>query len=98
MERQSVDEERHRSPPSSVVTSVSNIGAEPHLGYQRFDAEDDEFFARQPLGEALVIELVFLRGETQQVIAPVSDPLPRTLGPEPGQVPLEGPQGLLPQI
>jgi hypothetical protein len=48
--------------------------------------------------EALGIELVFVYGEVEQVIAPVGNHLPWTLGPELGQVPFEGAQGLLPQI
>ncbi len=48
--------------------------------------------------EAVVIKLVLLRGEAKQVLALVSDPLPRTFAPEPRQVPFKGPQCLLPQI
>jgi len=59
MERQSVGEQRHWFPLASVVASVPNIGTEKHLGFQRLDAENDELLARQPLREALVIELVF---------------------------------------
>src|SRR5271157_4961595 len=100
MEWPSVDEERHRtsSPPSSIVTSVPDIGTEPDLGFQRLDAENDELLAHQPLREALVIELVFVRGKVEQVLTPVGNPLPWTLGPEPGQVVFKGAQGLLPQI
>jgi len=100
MEWPSVDEERHRisSPPSSIVTSVPDIGTEPHLGFQRLDAENDELLARQPLREALVIELVFVRGKVEQALTPVGNPLPWTLGPELGQVPFDGAQGLLPQV
>src|SRR5271157_2969215 len=87
MEWPSVDEEWHRtsSPPSSIVTSVPDIGTEPHLGFQRLDTENDELLARQPLREALVIELVFVRGKVEQVLTPVGNPLPWTLGPEPGR-------------
>ena len=45
-----------------------------------------------------MIKLVLLRGEAKQVLALVSDPVPRTFGPEPRQVPFKGPQCLLPQI
>jgi len=90
MERQSVDEERHRTspPPSAIVTSIPDIGTEKHLGFQRLDAEDDDLLARQSLREALVIELVLVYGEVEQVLAPVGNPLPWTLGPELGQVPV----------
>src|SRR5579883_752295 len=90
---------RRRSRASGpMVISARSVDPDPHLGFQRLDAESDEFSTRQPLSEALVIELVFVRGEAQQVIAPVGHPLPRTLGPEPGQIPFERPQGLLPQV
>ena len=45
-----------------------------------------------------MIKPVLLRGEAKQVLALVCDPLPRTFGPEPRQVPFKGPQILLPQI
>ncbi len=98
MERQSVDEERHRRAPAFVVISVPDVGAEDHLGYLRLDAEDDELLASQSFLEALLIELVFVCREAQQALALVSHPLSRTLFPELGQIPFEGPQGLLSQI
>src|SRR5689334_5102589 len=81
-----------------MVISVCGVDAEEDLGFQRLDAENDELLARQPLREALLIELVLVRGEAQQAVALVSDSLPRTLGPEPGQIPLESAQGLPSQV
>ena len=72
------------------MTSVPDIGTEKHLGFQRLDAEDDDLLTRQSLREALVIELVLVYGEVEQVLAPVGNPLPWTLGPELGQLPFEG--------
>ena len=46
----------------------------------------------------VVYKALSLCGEAKQVLALVSDPLPRTFGPEPRQVPFKGPQCLLPQI
>ena len=45
-----------------------------------------------------MIKLVLLRREAKLLLTLVSDPLPRTLGPELRQVPFKGPQCVLPQI
>lgn len=45
-----------------------------------------------------MVEFVFVHVETEQLLAPVGNPLPRTLDPEPGEVAFEGTQSLLPQI
>jgi hypothetical protein len=96
MERQAVDEERHRRARALGVISVDELGADPDLRFQRFDAKDNELLVRQPSIEALLIELMLVRGEAQQAITLVSDPLPWTFGPELGEIPLEGLQGSLP--
>jgi hypothetical protein len=80
------------------ASQVPHIGTEPHLGFERLDAENDELIAPQPLREALVIELMFMRAEGEQLIALVGNPLPGTLGPKVGQIPLKGAQGLLPHV
>jgi hypothetical protein len=66
---------------SSVVISARGVDAHEHLGYQRLNTENEEILARQALFEALMIELMFLFGESQQAFTLVGDPLPRTLFP-----------------
>jgi len=63
---------------------------------RRFDLGDPGLARPDPFGQ--VIELVLVRGEVEQVLTPVGNPLPWMLGPEPGQVPFEGAQGMLPQV
>ena len=60
MERQSVDEQRHRHASESIAISAPGVNSEDDLGLQRLDAEYDEFLARQSLLEAALIELVLL--------------------------------------
>jgi hypothetical protein len=68
------------------------------LGFHRLVAEDNKLLTRQASVEAMLIELVFVRGEAPQVLALVSDLLLRTLGAEPRQIPFEGPQCSLAQF
>lgn len=88
--------QRHHSEP--LENLVDELRTDEYLGFERFDAENDELTTAQPFLEAVVIKLVLLRGEAEQVLALVSDPLSRTFAPEPRQVPFKGPQRLLPQI
>jgi hypothetical protein len=84
--------------PSSVRGSIAEQWANVHLGFHRFDAENDELLAPQPLVKALLIEFVLALGEAQEALALVSDPLSRTFLPEPGKIAFEGPQGPLLQF
>ena len=86
---------------SSVVISARGVWAEEHLGRAAASMQKMTNSSRLPV---LVCEArddrahVGVLGEAQLTLALVSDPLSRTLFPESGQIPFEGPQGLLSQI
>ena len=98
MEWQVVDEKRHPHASEAIGASVSSGDTEDDLGFQRFNAEDDELTLRQTLGEALMIQIVFLRSESHDSVALVGHKLAKTFGSQPGQVSFEGPQGLLSEL
>jgi hypothetical protein len=96
--RSRADEETRHDTTSCLVISSQDINTKDHLGLLRLDAKNDELVSRQSLFETSLIELVFMLSETQQALTLVSDPLPRTLAPEPWQITLEGFQCSLAKI